>query len=191
MHRLFVLLCAAVFSFCQVQPILAQQGPFNPGDVMPDFEISAPDDRDQREYLGLTSDQATFTLADIDARAVLLQVFSMYCPICQKEAPQVNELFAAIASRNLEDQVKILGIGAGNSDLEVQVFRTKYDVPFPMISDPDYILHKLFAGVGTPYFVLVEPVGEDSSAKHVVRFSHLGSFDNPNDFLERLLAAME
>jgi len=187
MVRCLLLTCALVL--CTLQVSHAQHGPLLPGDVMPEMILTVPDIPDNQEYLGLAPDAATFNLADIKARAVLIEVFSMYCPICQKEAPVMNELYAQLQTRGLNERIKILGVGAGNSDLEVQVFREKYAVPFPLISDPDYVLHKHFGDAGTPYFLLVAPKADDPD-RFTVLLSHLGSFETPDVFLDRLLSAM-
>lgn len=172
-----------------VHPALAQQTPFAVGDRLPDVSMTAPESAEHRNYLGLPPEAARFTLADMDAPAVLIQVFSMYCPICQREAPEVNRLFAALQEKGLADRIKLLGLGAGNSNLEVQVFRDRYAVPFPLISDPDYILHRAFLEVGTPYFVLAQPADPPGEG-HIVRLSHLGAFDSVEQFLDDLLSAV-
>ncbi|GAB6060899.1 peroxiredoxin family protein [Desulfonatronum parangueonense] len=189
MHRLIILVVTLLL-FGLNQPANSQDGPFGIGDVLPDLTLPVQDVQEHREYLGLQDGAETFSLADIDGRAVLIQIFSMYCPICQKEAPAVNAMYAEIAERGLADDLKILGIGAGNSRMEVQFFSERYDIPFPMITDPDYVLHKAFAGVGTPYYVLVQQEGEAPNSRHVVRLSHLGSFGDPESFLEQVLSAM-
>jgi peroxiredoxin len=186
MKRTIVFLICILFSLTMSQPSAAQHGPYKPGDLLPKFELKTPEIPEQKEYLGLKPDMSSFTLEDIQAEAVLVQIFSMYCPICQKEAPAVNELYAHIQSKGLDDKIKILGIGAGNSDLEVQVFRDRYTIPFPLISDPDYVLHKIFGEAGTPYFLLLQPAGE----QYRVKLSHLGGFDDPDSFLNQILEAI-
>lgn len=111
---------------------------------MPQMQLPAPSDPAHLDSLGLKPGVATFALSDLGGKDLILQVFSMYCPICQKEAPSVNELFELLQSGNLGDRVKLLGIGAGNSELEVSVFRDRYSILFPLIPDPDYVLHKIF-----------------------------------------------
>lgn len=171
-------------------PADAQQEPFAVGDHLPAFSMTAPESSTLRDYLGLTSEASEFTLANVNSPSVLIQIFSMYCPICQREASEVNALYAALHREGLGDTIKILGLGTGNSDLEVQVFQERYDVPFPMISDPDYVLHKVFGSVGTPYFVLVQPSGSTEGG-HVVRLSHLGAFDSVETFLDHLRTAKQ
>ncbi len=188
MRRLVPVLFTPLFTLALILTGHAQTEPFTVGDHLPIFSMTAPESSAHRNYLGLPAEASQFTLADVDAPAVLIQIFSMYCPICQREAPEVNELYSALQRKDLADTIKILGLGAGNSDLEVQVFQERYDVPFPLISDPDYVLHKAFGGVGTPYFVLAQPSGL-AEGGHMVRLSHLGAFDSMEEFLEALLTA--
>ena len=56
----------------------------------------------------------------------------MYCPFCQKEAPNVNELYRIIdQDKDLKSRIKMIGIGAGNSPFEVNTFRTPMRFLFP------------------------------------------------------------
>ena len=88
-----------------------------------------------KNYLGLTG-SGTFKITQVKAQAVLIEIFSMYCPYCQKDAPGINELFQAIEENaEMKGRIKIIGIGAGNSAYEVGVYKKKYNVPFPLIPD--------------------------------------------------------
>ncbi|WP_051822302.1 peroxiredoxin family protein [Desulfonatronum thiodismutans] len=183
-----IALIVPLFVLGLILPAHTQTEPFAVGNHLPTFSMTVPESSAHRSYLGLSAEASQFTLADVDAPALLIQIFSMYCPICQREAPEVNALYVALHREGLADSIKILGLGAGNSDLEVQVFQERYDVPFPLVSDPDYVLHKAFGGVGTPYFVLVQS-SDSAEDGHVVRLSHLGAFDSVKDFLEALIKA--
>jgi len=121
------------------------------------------------------------------ANLVLIEILSMYCPFCQKEAPVVNRLHEAIEKDPAAGgKIKIIGVGAGNSSYEVEVFRKKYGVPFPVFPDPDYDIHKKCGEVRTPFFIAVRlnPDGTQS-----VTHARLGAFGEVPAFLETLKKA--
>ena len=150
------------------------------------FSLPAPSDPTARTYLGLT-DQERFTLGEIETRLLIVQIFSMYCPICQKEATDLNALYRRInADPQLKDQVKLIGIGAGNSDFEVNVFRDKYQIPFPLFSDPDFTLHQRIGAVRTPHFFGLI-VDENDSFR--LFYNRSGEIDDPERFLDTLITA--
>ncbi len=158
--------------------------PPQPGGQIPELKFTAPSERADKAYLGLSGWGSTFRVPDIKARVVILEILSMYCPFCQKEAPLVNELFSAIEKDpSLKGKIKILGIGAGNSAYEVGVFRKKYGIPFPVVPDPDYTAHKAYGEVRTPYFIAVKI---NESGTHEVIYSKLGTLENVNTFLNTL-----
>jgi peroxiredoxin len=166
-------------------PCFAQKvGPPPEGGGFPDIGIPVPSGAEAQSYLGVKS-QGTFTVSQVKAEMVIFEVFSMYCPHCQKEAPSVNELYRLIDSRSeLKGKVKIVGIGAGNSSFEVDLFKKKYNISFPLIPDPDFSLHRALGEVRTPYFIAVK-IPADGQPK--VLYSKVGSPGEPGPFLESLV----
>jgi hypothetical protein len=68
------------------------------GDPLPEIRLTAPEQLPQRACLGL--DRAgDFAIAEIRAEVLIIEIFSMYCPYCQKEAPRVNRLFETMVTR--------------------------------------------------------------------------------------------
>lgn len=117
-----------------------------------DFLLPAPENPVHRQYLGLST-ETPFSLGQIRGRVVIIEIFSMYCPVCQREAGNINVLYQLIQSRPaLKDKVKLIGIGAGNSAFEVDFFRTNYHIEFPLFSDADFSIHKKIGEVRTPFF---------------------------------------
>jgi peroxiredoxin len=109
----------------------------------------------------------------------------MYCPYCQKEAPNVNELYQLINSKpDLKDKIKIIGVGAGNTPFEVDVFKKQYNVPFPLFPDESFSIHKSVGNVRTPYFFVIK-INADGSNKII--YSKAGSIQDPNQFLDFIL----
>lgn len=156
------------------------------GENLPELVFAAPEDPGQRQYLGLGY-ETTFTVKDVDARILIIEIFSMYCPYCQREAGNVNALYGKIAKNpKLKSAVKIMGIGAGNSDFEVDLFRKTYKIAFPLFSDGNFAMHAKLGEVRTPYFFAVLP---KSGGGNRIIYSKLGTFGDPEAFLKTLLNA--
>lgn len=173
---LILLPCLLVFS----SPALAQP---KIGDALPFFSLSSPQDRSERDYLGILEGKA-FSVNQIKADLVVIEIFSMYCPHCQQEAPNMNRLFGLVqADPKLRSRIKFIGIGAGNSPMEVNTFKTTYNVPFPLFPDENYQIHDLLGQVRTPYFITVKTRG----GANTVIDSHLGAYDSPEQFLNNVL----
>jgi thiol-disulfide isomerase/thioredoxin len=153
------------------------------GDMFPDLKLPLPQKMGEREYLKI--DRGPFVLSQIDSEVLIVEIFSIYCPICQKEAPNVNWLFRAIsANPEIESRVKVLAIGTGNSLYEINAFRNLYKVKFPLIPDGDFTVHKILGEVRTPYFfvLLKKPTGMQ------VVYAREGGFEDPEAFLELVCA---
>jgi len=154
------------------------------GDVLPEIKITVPQNATHRSYLGLES-SGFFKIPQIKAKIVIIEIFSMYCPYCQKEAPEINRLYSIIEGNpDLKDKIKLIGIGAGNSSFEVEVFKKKYNVPFPLFPDEDFSIHKCIGEVRTPYFLGVK-INNDGT--HRIFYSQLGKFKRAEPFLELML----
>lgn len=153
------------------------------GGQFPDIRIPVPADQGQAGYLGLAK-KGTFKVPEIPAEVVVVEIFSMYCPYCQAEAPILNSLYEKIeADPKLKGRVKMIGIGAGNSTFEVNFFKRKYDIPFPLFEDNDFSIHNILGGVRTPYFIVLKNVPGGS---HRVVFSEGGSCGGADDFLKKV-----
>ena len=154
------------------------------GDTLPELVLPVPQDPSQKSYLGLTSAD-TFKVSDIKGSVAIVQIMSMYCPHCQREAPRINTFYTKIENDALlKGKVKIIGIGAGNSEFEINFFKKKYEVPFPLFADPDFGFHKKIGEVRTPYFFGVHLTGPEAGR---VFYSQLGGPDDALEFLEKLL----
>jgi len=157
------------------------------GGPLPDFSLPMPKERADKTYLDISGSffSGTFKIPQIKANVVIIEIFSMYCPYCQAEAPNVNSLFNKIESNPaLKGKIKLVGIGIGNSDYEVGVFKKKYNVAFPLFPDGDFKIHKLMGEVRTPYFIGVR-INPDGS--HQVFYSKLGAFEGVDQFLNQMI----
>jgi peroxiredoxin len=164
----------------------AQAGNRTPakGESFPDIALVMPDKPFDKDYLGLKG-KNTFKLSQVKADVVILEVFSMYCPYCQKEAPIVNQLYDMINKRtDIKNRVKIIGVGVGNTPFEVGIFKNQYNIQFPLASDESFAVHKAVGEVRTPHFFVVK-INTDGSSSII--YSKTGSIQDPNQFLDMIL----
>ncbi|OGP95992.1 MAG: hypothetical protein A2157_01545 [Deltaproteobacteria bacterium RBG_16_47_11] len=167
-----------------VFPALAANKPPEKGEGLPVINLPVPKNPDEKNYLGL-SGSGLFKIPQIKAKAAIVEIFSMYCPYCQKDAPGVNELYRLIENdSNIKNKIKLIGIGAGNSPYEVEVFKKTYDVPFPLFPDKDFEIHKACGEVRTPYYMVVK-MNEDGT--HQIVHTQLGDYPGAEKFLELVL----
>ncbi|MGZ3595255.1 MAG: peroxiredoxin family protein [Syntrophales bacterium] len=158
------------------------------GGPLPDITLPAPSNSTDKNYLGL-SGFGSFKITQIRAKVVIIEIFNMYCPYCQREAPNVNELYTKINQNPaLKDAVKVIGIGAGNTPFEVGIFNKKYNVPFPLFADEKFVIHGLVGEVRTPYFIAVK-INPDGTSR--VIYSKLGALGGVDDFLSTLIRLSE
>jgi len=123
---------------------------------LPIFELPIPQSEPEKNYLGL-SGTGNFKVGQIKAQVLIIEVFNFYCPHCQHAAPRVNELYQEIQGRSdLKEKVKIIGIGIGNSPYEVNSFREKYQVPFPLFPDKSTAISNMLSVTATPTFIGVK-----------------------------------
>ncbi len=153
---------------------------------LPVITLTVPEDQKYRDYLGLQAAAGEeFSVADIKTDLLLIELFSMYCPYCQAEAPRVNELFA-LAEQQKEKglTLKIIGLGASNTQFEVDYFKESFEVVFPLFPDKTMKHYKKLGGEGTPGFILCR-FAEGQEPAILMRQS--GGFDDAREFMNLLL----
>jgi peroxiredoxin len=154
------------------------------GGTLPPIILSVPENPSQKAYLGL-SEGKIFALTGIKAEVLLVEIFSMYCPHCQAEAPVVNRLYRKIeANPRLKQNIRVVGIGVGNTAFEVNTFREKFHIPFPLFPDPDFKIYSALGKVRTPFFIGINQRNKGMGKIFLVQ---LGGFGSVDEFLDRVL----
>jgi peroxiredoxin len=153
---------------------------------IPTFELPMPGSAGERNYLGLTG-SGNFKIGQIKTQVLIIEVYSFYCPHCQIMASQVNELFNEIQKRaDLKGKIKLIGIGAKNSAYEIDAFREKYKVPFPLFPDADLQITEQLCVRGTPTFIGVKVDGKGLQERF---YFGEGEFKDNQKFLKEIIQA--
>jgi thiol-disulfide isomerase/thioredoxin len=181
-RNILIAVIVGVLSIGAMNDLFATGGlQINP-ELLAGLAFEVPDNPAHREYLGLTT-KPQFKLADIKGDVLLIELFSMYCPICQAEAPVVNQLYDLIEARpDLKTRLKVLGLGTQNTPFEVEVFRKKYGIRFPLIPDENMSFRSVCTeDIRTPTFVMVKL---NEKGKPRVLKTHVGQIKDAKAFLD-------
>jgi len=182
----FLFACASA-SVRDERPVVSDRAPESVpagSGGFPTFELPLPGTEGERGYLGLAG-SGTFKVGQIKARVVIIEVFSFYCPHCQRTAAQINDLYQAIEERaDLKGKIKMIGIGAKNSAYEVDAYKERYRVPFPLFPDEDMAITERLGVKGTPTFIGVKVDGKGFQKQ--IYFGE-GGFQDNQKFLTELV----
>ncbi len=150
----------------------------------PALELPVPQSDQDKMYLGLEG-TGSFKLNQIKTRILIIEIFNFYCPHCQQAAPRVNALYRDIQQQpEISNKIKIIGIGFGNSTYEINLFKQKYEVPFPLFPDQDTDIATTCAVRATPTFIGVKLNDQGRLEKF---FFQEGEFDEAPDFLKKVM----
>jgi hypothetical protein len=161
------------------------------GDLFPRYTFDSPEATDDRAYLGIPEGE-TFTIGDINADLIVLEVLNTYCTSCQKQASVYNEAFqlAEIDSAT-QGRIKWMGMGVGNNETEVAAFREDKGILFPILTDLDFKFYDAVGGPGgvrTPFTILIR---KDENGRGIVVESHVGYRPNKDEIFEGIKAALQ
>ncbi|MBW2568060.1 MAG: redoxin domain-containing protein [Deltaproteobacteria bacterium] len=149
------------------------------GIKLPEFTLDVSDSAKTRQYLGF-KDIKNCNLSQIPAKLVIIELYSLYCTVCQKQAPKANKIYKCIQQDpDLSMDIKMIGIGIGNNQKEVIAYKMQFRVPFPLFIDPKFEIHKKFGEPRTPYTILASNSGK-------VLYTCYGEIKDIDDFLSQI-----
>ncbi len=126
------------------------------GDRFTNIPLTGAFTLEDRKYLGL-SDKKAHSLSDIRAEFILIEVFSIYCPVCQKYSTKFNQLYDLVQRDNFfKRNIRMIGIGMGNNSKEVSYFKKYFNILFPLIPDPDFKIHNALKKTRVPLIILLD-----------------------------------
>jgi hypothetical protein len=161
------------------------------GDLFPPYTFPPPISSQDRTYLGLAEGKP-FTLGDIQADLIVLELLNIYCTSCQKQASIYNQVFDLVErDPSMAGKVKWMGVGVGNNEREVDSFRKRKSILFPIFTDYQFQLYEAIGGPGgirTPFTVLVR---KDEKGRGIIVDSHMGFRRSKEEILDGIKAALQ
>ncbi len=154
------------------------RAPPGTGEPFPNMSLAVPAAQADRDYLGLDAPDSAFALGDIRAQMLLVMVFDVACHYCQKSTTHAKRIYEEIGRRNASGNVKMIAVALGNSQFEADLFRDKFQLPFPVFPDPDSTRRKLLGGrISRPSFFALDV----SNAQHRIVAEQHGMFLNDRE----------
>ena len=142
------------------------------GDLFPEVAMPAPDDPGLRAYLGLP-DRPEFTLSQVEGDVVLVEILNTLCPHCRRQTGPNNELYRRIENDPAtRGRIRLLAVAVANNRAQIEQFVATYQVPFPVIADQHFTLHRAIGGSRTPFSIYVRQ--DPAGGPGVVAGTHLG-----------------
>jgi len=75
--------------------------------------------------------------------------------------PIVNRLHnVMLDDPKLRNDVKVLGICAGNNAKQVEVCKSQLRIPFPLFPDEKHDIHIALGAAGTPFMIIADSKGK-------------------------------
>lgn len=149
------------------------------GSYLPPLKMQAPQQEKDRQYLGVDNNKV-FTTDQVDSPFTLIEIVGVYCPYCHAQAPLFNVLYSRIRKDpQMDGRIKMIAIAAGATPMEVDYMKNLLNIPFPVIQDPDFDVHKALGEPRTP-FVLV------TSKENKVVLAHMGVVEDIDGFVLKL-----
>lgn len=93
------------------------------------------------------------------AEVAVVDFFDMYCHTCQSAASHVNELHAMVQKRGLGSRVAFYAVGVNNTEMEADLYRTRFHVPFPVIADRERTIATRYGVERPPVLIALKRAG--------------------------------
>ncbi len=181
--QLLLALMAFCVGLCYSPGTMAGSPPIT-GSDLPQLQMQAPEQEKDLQYLGLDGARA-FTVGQVDSPFTLIEIVGVYCPYCHAQAPLFNTLYSRILKNpQMNARLKMIAIAAGATSKEVDYMKKLLKIPFPVLHDPDFEIHKALGEPRTPFTVL-------TSKDNKVLLTYIGVIEDIEGFLLELQKATE
>ncbi len=95
------------------------------------------------------------SLADFSGKFLILNFWATWCSPCLKEMPDLDQVYQSLGPDNLI----VLAVSMGESRERVRKFLKKRNYSFPVMTDPEMEITRLYGVRNIPITYLVDPSG--------------------------------
>ena len=95
------------------------------------------------------------SLADFSGKFLILNFWATWCSPCLKEMPDLDHVYQSLGPENLV----VLAVSMGESQERVRKFLKKRNYSFPVMTDPEMEITRLYGVRNIPITYLVDPSG--------------------------------
>lgn len=144
------------------------------GDAIPKIEVGQPAPR----YAATTLAGDSVSIAGLNGKVVLLNIWATWCAPCRQEIPFLQTLYDA----HRADGFEIVGVSvdARGQDGAIREFADEFKMTYPIWRDPDERVQSTFLALGVPASYLIDRTG-------VLRWKRLGTIYESDTTLTRAL----
>jgi len=123
------------------------------GDPLPQLSFENNLTPEEKKYLGIGG-RKTFSLDEIKAQLILIEYFNTNCAHCISSIPIFNETYQTIEQDPIiKGKIKIVAIGVGNTQMEMDEHKKHYGIPYPLLTDTEFEAHKAVGEPRVPFIV--------------------------------------
>lgn len=159
---LVVLAAAFVWMGEPVEP------PLGRGDPAPDFDLPS-------------LEGPRVALRDLRGEVALVNFWATWCKPCEDEMPAMQRLYETLSPEGFE----LVAISVDESRDDVEAFRERLGVGFPILLDPDQTVSRRYQTTGFPESLLV-----DRQGRIIERYVGPREWDHP-DYVTRVRRLLE
>lgn len=119
------------------------------------------------------------SIAKLEGKVVLLNVWATWCAPCREEIPFLQSLY----EKHRSDGLEIIGVSvdARGQDQTINGFVKDFGMTYPVWRDPDERVQSLYLALGVPASYIIDRRG-------ILRWRHLGIVRESDSTFTRALA---
>lgn len=158
------------------------------GDIFPSISFPNLSSTEDRKYLGI-GDGKLLIFDNIPSDVLVIKFLNTNCVYCIKLLPTFNEIYQTIEKdQNLKTRIKIAAIGAGDTTSELDEFKKKYSIPYPVIPDTEFKAHK---AVGEPRVPFIVVARKNKQGQWIVATVNIGLIFSAENFVGELKSILD